>query len=326
MASPQLEQGFIRLAHELDAALSAAGFGREENLILREVRAQCYGRNNRDVAVFNLSELERETGIPRQCFTRALRRLIECGVLVKTDAGHRFIKDYESWTRGGQPLFTSKLVAYCQSATRRSCTTTKGKRGSASASPPEAPALQSDNKGEAPALQVSEAPALHELKRQRFTPDPSAHRNARAELETFETREEIHTNAGTGTHDSSYPIAFFRKIEAWVIEHYGTGEELNAEHIAKFAVDQLRAGHPDYSIEAALVKAWNRQQPIPVKGLTRWIETVLVNSPKVVIPAAPLTANPSTPVPSQLTAREQRRKEFREKALTYWKKPEEPLG
>lgn len=187
MASPQLEQGFIRLAHELDAALSVAGFGRVEALILREVRAQWFGKANREVAWLNFRELERETGIPRQSFQRAVRSLVESRVLAKVEGGHKFIKDYESWILKGQPMLTPELVSYCRSATRRACVSaheggqrTRCPGGSAD-----------DALGAAHALPFG---AAHTM-----PPSSAAHRNGRAE---FETRERKKEGESTHTHDS----------------------------------------------------------------------------------------------------------------------------
>ena len=102
------------MSHELDAAIAAAGFGRYEAVLLREVREQLYGRSKAKTARLSATETANALGVQRQALQRALADLQAKGVLLKIEDGSfRFIKDYESWKAlDGSPLLSPTTVEY----------------------------------------------------------------------------------------------------------------------------------------------------------------------------------------------------------------------
>lgn len=120
-ASPQCEDGFLLLAHELDAALSVAGFGLWESLVLRLVREQIYGIGRPRSAVLTPSEVAARIGGDRRHAHRAIESLIASGVLVRESQDtYRFVKDYTAWTKRGKPRLSPEAVRFAkESAPKR---------------------------------------------------------------------------------------------------------------------------------------------------------------------------------------------------------------
>ena len=114
-ASPQCEDGFLQLAHELDAALSVAGFGVWESLVLRLVREQIYGMGRPRVARLSPSQVASRINGDRRHAHRAIESLIASGVLVReAEDTYRFIKDYTTWTKRGKPRLSADAIAFAQ--------------------------------------------------------------------------------------------------------------------------------------------------------------------------------------------------------------------
>jgi hypothetical protein len=102
VANPDTDDGWFKLAHELDAALAVADFSKGARIVLREVFAQVFGKAKRRHAALSPSDLARRTGMDKSHVVRAIRELVDSGVLQKVGEGvYKFIKDYESWTRPG---------------------------------------------------------------------------------------------------------------------------------------------------------------------------------------------------------------------------------
>jgi hypothetical protein len=99
MASPGLEEGYLRYAHTLDAALAFADFGKAERVVLRHVFAQVFDHlAPRKLARLRPGRLAAMTGVNKQNLIRTIRRLVEFGVLERrSQFRYRFIKNYESW-------------------------------------------------------------------------------------------------------------------------------------------------------------------------------------------------------------------------------------
>lgn len=154
MASPDLDNGYLRLAHELFAAVCCAGFSKWEMVVLREVFDQIYGPRKARTATLPLSDIAGRAGTYKQTIYRAVQSLVDAGVIAKNAEGAiRFIKDYESWRQGDSPRFSPSEIAYCAAAKRIKPSNLVVNNGAYHAS--------------APALTAS-APALTERKRTRL--------------------------------------------------------------------------------------------------------------------------------------------------------------
>jgi Bacteriophage replication protein O len=117
MAKPDTDDGWLKYAHELDAALACADFSKGARIVLKEVFAQIYGPAKRMVAQIAPSELGRRYGIDKSNLLRAVRELVESNVLIRVDgSGFRFDKHYDRWTKKGRPRFTKLELAAIGSA------------------------------------------------------------------------------------------------------------------------------------------------------------------------------------------------------------------
>lgn len=118
VAKPDTDDGYLKLAHELHAAISAAGFNRGESIVLREVFDQIYGSAKRRIATLSPSDLAARIGGRRQHVSRDISNLADSGILARVDGPkgrYRFIKDYETWTENGEPRFTPELLEWIRS-------------------------------------------------------------------------------------------------------------------------------------------------------------------------------------------------------------------
>ena len=128
-ASPQCEDGFLQLAHELDAALSVAGFGVWESLVLRLVREQIYGMGRPRVARLSPSQVASRINGDRRHAHRAIESLIASGVLVReAEDTYRFIKDYTVWTRRGKPRLSADAIAFAQGSAPKKSTAASSRK------------------------------------------------------------------------------------------------------------------------------------------------------------------------------------------------------
>lgn len=120
MAKPDLDDGYLRYAHELDAALACADFTKGARIVLREVFSQVFGpARSRTARVFP-SELARASGAGKSNLCRAVRELCDSGVLRKiSECEYGFVKDYESWTKGRLPRLTPEEISYARLAPSR---------------------------------------------------------------------------------------------------------------------------------------------------------------------------------------------------------------
>lgn len=116
MAKPDLEQGYLRIAHELHAALACAGFGRDEQIIIHEAFAMIYGPALLKEFQLSPSDIAKRYGLAKQHMSRAIQSLVNCGVLVRVGFNFRFVKDYERWTWKGESRFTESMIAEIRKA------------------------------------------------------------------------------------------------------------------------------------------------------------------------------------------------------------------
>jgi len=117
MAKPDCDDGWLKYAHELDAALAVADFTKGARVVLREVFAQIFGPAKLRSAALSPTDIGTRVGMRREHVARAVKELADANALVRLkDGSYRFNKDYESWLHNGSPRLTPGEVAYCRNA------------------------------------------------------------------------------------------------------------------------------------------------------------------------------------------------------------------
>jgi hypothetical protein len=104
MANPQTEDGFVMVALDLFPAILSAGLSGYAQIVLAEVLLQCYGPQKKDRVTLVPSELGIRTGLDRNNARRAIRELVEAGILRGDRDTYRFNKDYDSWSPKAGPI------------------------------------------------------------------------------------------------------------------------------------------------------------------------------------------------------------------------------
>ncbi len=103
MASPQLENGYLRLSNELAEAIMRTPFNGTQFRILFTVARECYGRNGgQKLAPLSLRQIARKTELNLRSVRREVTTLRSAGILVRQgdigeDCEYGLAKDYESW-------------------------------------------------------------------------------------------------------------------------------------------------------------------------------------------------------------------------------------
>ena len=109
MASPQLQNGYARVANEIFEALAKTSLNGSQFRIILAIIRENYGRDGgRKFAHLPTRTLSTMTGLPARSVRRELSRLISIGVLSRLGDTPRhlygFQKDYDKWSlkiRGG---------------------------------------------------------------------------------------------------------------------------------------------------------------------------------------------------------------------------------
>jgi hypothetical protein len=116
-AKPDCDDGWLKYAHELDAALAVADFTKGARIVLREVFSQIFGPAKLRHAKLSPAEIGGRVGMARSHVMRGITELVDSGVLARSaDGSYKFIKDYESWTYKGARRLSEAEVVYCHSA------------------------------------------------------------------------------------------------------------------------------------------------------------------------------------------------------------------
>lgn len=101
MASPQLEDGFTRLANELLEEFCRLEVSGACHRILRFIERKTYGFQKKEDAI-SFTQFEEGTGLYRNTVNESLETLISMGVIIKDKSGYinkyTINKDYEKWT------------------------------------------------------------------------------------------------------------------------------------------------------------------------------------------------------------------------------------
>jgi phage replication O-like protein O len=101
-ASPQLENGYTRIANELLEAMARLDATRTEWKILMVIIRNTYGYQRKSARI-KLADFFRITGVAKPNISRGLSKLIMDGVVIRTDNGkgacYSFQKNYGKWKR-----------------------------------------------------------------------------------------------------------------------------------------------------------------------------------------------------------------------------------
>jgi len=97
MASPQIENGFTRIANELAEALSRINLSAYESRVIWFLVRNTYGRGGKKNDQIALSQIAEATSLDRGNAGRALRSLKDRGIVVIEAERIGIQKDYEQW-------------------------------------------------------------------------------------------------------------------------------------------------------------------------------------------------------------------------------------
>ena len=100
MASPQLKNGFVRLANEIYEALAKFRIPGEARQVLDFIIRKTYGWNKKE-DVIPLSQFVAGTGMKKSNVCRAINHLIHLNLIIKNDnargTSYRFNKNFDEW-------------------------------------------------------------------------------------------------------------------------------------------------------------------------------------------------------------------------------------
>lgn len=114
MAKPDLNDGYLMVAHELMAAVMTAHVPQEARVVLFEVFSQLYGPAKLKEAILAPPEIARRTGLKPANVWRGIGFLVTNGMLVRDPASgtYRWVKDYARWGVEGKPLLSPQMASY----------------------------------------------------------------------------------------------------------------------------------------------------------------------------------------------------------------------
>lgn len=99
MASPQIKNGFTKIANELLEQLCNPGINGSEYRVLILVIRKTYGFQKKQDRI-SLSQFELFTGMKRAQAVETIKSLLEKKILIKQDGKFAFNKNYEEWGVG----------------------------------------------------------------------------------------------------------------------------------------------------------------------------------------------------------------------------------
>ena len=242
------------IACDLFIAISAARLGETESLVLATALHQLYGPAKRPVAVLSAAEIAKETGLDKSSVIRARNRLVGLRILIETEGGFAFQKDYEAWRRpDGRPLLSDVMAHYAalfllpikakkrrvaQKSPEGGAEVTLGVAQKSPAAPaPDRNARQKTSEDSQKNRAIQEVP--HHAGETSSTiaptdPSPTPIRNATP----------IASSAASPAPAGITPadVALAAKIQAMVLDYVGSDRGDLAEEFAKHAVSWHRAG------------------------------------------------------------------------------------
>lgn len=121
MASPQLENGYIRIANEITQQLVKTPLLGAEFQIILFVISKTYGFNKKKDWI-SLTQFENGTGLSRPTVVKALKNLVIKNLLIKSEKFEfTFNKDWEKW------VVNPPLLVKCSNRTGKPALTKIGK-------------------------------------------------------------------------------------------------------------------------------------------------------------------------------------------------------
>jgi phage replication O-like protein O len=122
VASPQLENGYTRIANELLEAKAKARFSAAEHSVLDVVLRECYGRNGGQKECFlSFEGISTKTGLPESTTSWAITRLCRRNVLIRDRHTYppktSIQKDYEQWKP--QEIVGKKATRNCDESHKK---------------------------------------------------------------------------------------------------------------------------------------------------------------------------------------------------------------
>lgn len=107
MASPQVENGHIRIANELGEALAKVNLSPYESRVLWVIIRHTYGWTKKFDRI-SYSQFEDATGLKRRHLSRALNNLLQRNIISRRGNGYKIYyglqKNYESWRAPSLPV------------------------------------------------------------------------------------------------------------------------------------------------------------------------------------------------------------------------------
>jgi phage replication O-like protein O len=115
MANPQVEEGYVKIANELQEAFCRTRIPGEERQVLDVIIRKTYGWNKCEDAI-SLSQFVLMTGINKPCVIRAIQGLLSKKIIsvIKKDNEpvklYKFNKDYHQWQPLSKKITLSKKI------------------------------------------------------------------------------------------------------------------------------------------------------------------------------------------------------------------------
>jgi hypothetical protein len=264
MAKPDTDDGWLRYAHELDAALAVADFTKGERIVLREVFSQTFGPAKRQWVELSPTNIATRLGCDKGYIGKAIASLASAGVLERSAKAHRFVKNYETWTRGDALMLRPSEVVYCRNAVRQAMAFKDSPTASIdpiSVVQPDNGVVQRDNdvvQRDNDVVQPDNASVVQPdnvLLFNETTASPRAIedrvRNSRPQEELASRQDSVATESKTPEADS-----IPKRIAAFIGQKTSDDDESNLEYFEAEIGRWVAAGHNEPTIRAALLKAF----------------------------------------------------------------------
>lgn len=104
--TPQLEHGYTRIANELQDILCKTNFGGYERQVFDAIARKTWGFQKKNDRISN-TQLSEMTGLHKNHVSRALKSLIDRGIVTKNGIELGIQKDYRLWTDKKIPKMVS---------------------------------------------------------------------------------------------------------------------------------------------------------------------------------------------------------------------------
>jgi len=130
-ASPQLKNGYTRIANELLEAMARLKLTPTEWNILMVILRNTYGYQRKEARI-KLAEFMLSTGVAKTHISNGLRKLVTKRVVTRTgnnkDIHYSFQKDYTRWKRLPKQVIVTQIRNHSITQTRNHCPESKDKR------------------------------------------------------------------------------------------------------------------------------------------------------------------------------------------------------